>query len=295
MKVAWLNLLAVMVPVLTGCSGGDQHPGGSGLVESDEVLVAAETSGRVETLFFDEGSTVVNGDTLAVIDPSRLQLELSSALAGQKVAQANLHTVEVQLERARKTEAYAGSERDRIAALLASGTATQKQYDQVEYEYSQAMVATKAARANIETVEAELNRIATDIKRIERAQADCYPLAPASGTITEKYVDRGELLGPGRPIARIARLDTLWVKVYLPTTDFARVKIGDRATVDTETSLGQLAGEVVWTAQEAEFTPKNVQTRQSRADLVYAVKVRIPNTDGALKIGMPVYVTLESR
>ncbi len=295
MKVAWLNLLVAVLPMLTGCGGGDQLPGGSGLVESDEVLVAAETSGKVEALFFDEGATVVDGDTLAVIDPSRLQLELSSARAGQEVAQAHLYTAEVQLERARKTEAYAGSERDRIAALLASGTATQKQFDQVEYEYSQAVVAAKAARAAIKTVKAELNRIAADIKRIERAQSDCYPVAPASGTITEKYIDKGELLSPGRPIARIARLDTLWVKVYLPAADFARVKIGDQATVDTETSQGQLAGEVVWMAQEAEFTPKNVQTKQSRADLVYAVKVRVPNTDGAFKIGMPVYVTLESQ
>jgi HlyD family secretion protein len=294
MKVAWLSLFMAALPVLTGCSGDDQHPGGSGLVESDEVLVAAETSGRVEALFFDEGATVVDGDTLAVIDPSRLRLELASAHAGQKVAQANLHTAEVQLERARKAEEYAGSERERLAALLASGTATQKQFDQVEYEYSQAVVATKAARANLETVKAELDRIAAEIKRIDRAQADCFPVAPASGTVTEKYIDKGELLSPGRPIARIARLDTLWVKVYLPAADFARVKIGDRATVDTETSQGQLTGEVVWTAQEAEFTPKNVQTKQSRADLVYAVKVRVPNSGGVLKIGMPVYVTLES-
>ena len=295
MKIAWLNLLAGALIILAGCSGDDQFPGGSGLVESDEILVAAETSGKVEALFFDEGANVAVGDTLAVIDPSRLQLELSSALAGQKVAQANLRTAEVQLERARKTEEYASSERDRVSALLASGTATEKQYDQVAYEHSQAEVATKAARAGIETVKAELDRIAANIKRIERALADCYPVAPASGTVTEKYIDRGELLGPGRPIARIARLDTLWVKVYLPAADFARVKIGDRATVDTETSQGVLSGEVVWTAQEAEFTPKNVQTKQSRADLVYAVKVRVPNTDGTLKFWMPVYVTLESQ
>ncbi|MEW5995642.1 MAG: HlyD family efflux transporter periplasmic adaptor subunit, partial [Candidatus Zixiibacteriota bacterium] len=136
-------------------------------------------------------------------------------------------------------------------------------------------------------------RLDADIDRLDRRLQDCYPIAPITGIVTDKYVETGELLTPGRPMAKISRLDTLWVKVYLPAADFARAKVGDPVVVDTESGGRQYAGAVVWTSEEAEFTPKNVQTRKSRANLVYAVKVRVPNSDGLLKIGMPVFVSFE--
>ena len=111
--------------------------------------------------------------------------------------------------------------------------------------------------------------------------------------MTDKYVEVGELVSPGRALARISRTDSLWVKLYLPTDQFANVAIGDPATIDTETGGRQFPGKVVWTSAEAEFTPKNVQTAKSRANLVYAVKVKMANPDGLLKAGMPVFVTLD--
>ncbi|MEE8575968.1 MAG: HlyD family efflux transporter periplasmic adaptor subunit, partial [candidate division Zixibacteria bacterium] len=103
----------------------------------------------------------------------------------------------------------------------------------------------------------------------------------------------GELIAPGKPILRIARLDSVWVKLYLPAADFASVKLGDAVTIDTETGSNRLKGRVIKTADEAEFTPKNVQTKQARADLVYAVKIAIDNSTRHLKIGMPVFVTMD--
>lgn len=291
--LTFLGLVTSLIITLTGCGGENSVAGGSGLLEADEVIVSAETSGRVQLLHFNEGSRVIEGDTLLIIDPSRLELELESALAGQKVAQARLQTANLQLEKARESERFVAAERDRIALLVKSGTATQKQLDQLEHEYAMATLGQRTARANISTIEAELTKIKADINRINRQLQDCYPLSPTNGTITEKYVKIGELLAPGRPIAKISRLDTLWVKVYLPTADFAEIKIGDKAIVDTESGGKQYSGEVVWTSEEAEFTPKNVQTKKSRTNLVYAVKVRVANSDGYLKIGMPVFVTIE--
>lgn len=289
--VTWI-LFALSVTSL-GCNRSNDVAGGSGLLEADEVIVSAEATGRVESIRFDEGSQVEEGDTLLIIDPSRLELELESALAGQQVAQARLQTVNLQLEKARESERFVGAERDRIASLVKSGTATQKQLDQLEHEYAMAALGQRTARANISAIKAELTKIEADINRIRRQLQDCYPVAPMKGTITEKLVEKGELLTPGKPIAKISRLDTLWVKVYLPTADFAEIKVGDRTTVDTEAGGKQYSGEVVWTSEEAEFTPKNVQTRKSRTNLVYAAKVRVANSDGHLKIGMPVFVTIE--
>lgn len=289
--IAWV-LLSLTV-TLPGCSNGNDVPGGSGLLEADEVIVSAEAAGLVESIRFCEGSQIKESDTLLIIDPSRLELELESSLAGQQVAQAGLQTANLQLEKARESERFAGAERDRIASLVKSGTATQKHLDQLEHEYAMAVLGQRTARANITAIKAELTKIETDINRIRRQLQDCYPVAPMKGIITDKLVEKGELLAPGKPIAKISRLDTLWVKVYLPTADFADIRVGDKATVDTEAGGKQYGGEVVWTSEEAEFTPKNVQTRKSRTNLVYAAKVRVANSDGHLKIGMPVFVTIE--
>ena len=275
-----------------GCSQDDRRPGGSGLLEATEVVVSSEVGGRVIRLLFDEGTVVALADTLLLIDPTRPQLELAAAEADLEVIRANLRVARLVAEQAAATEEFALSERSRIEKLLASNTATRKQMDLVAFEYVQAELATRAAQARVATVKAQFQKTEVNIDRIMRNLDDCHPLSPMVGTVTAKYVDEGELLSPGKPIGRISRLDSLWVKVYLPAAAFASVKIGDTAWVDTESGGSPCPGLVIWTSPEAEFTPKNVQTQKSRANLVYAVKVKLANDDRSLKVGMPVYVTI---
>lgn len=295
MKNLKLILPAFAILSLAGCGGDNTLPGGSGLLEADESIVSSETSGRVMELRFDEGTSVTAGDTLAVIDPSRLELELAAAAAGRQVTVAQLETARLQLKKTQEAEQFAGRERDRMATLYKAGTATQKQLDLLEQELTQAVLSRQAAQVNITTLQAQIAKTDADIDRLKRSLIDCHPLAPVSGVVTEKYVEAGELLSPGKAIAKISQLNSVWVKVYLPAGDFANVKVGDSASMDTESGGRQYRGEVVWTSQEAEFTPKNVQTKKSRADLVYAVKVRFQNNDGSLKIGMPVFVTIDTK
>lgn len=288
-----LNLL-IAVALLTGCGHDTGFRGGSGLVEADGTLVSAETSGRVVDLRFAEGQAVSEGDTLAVIDPSRVELQLKSARAGREVITASLGTAQIQVDQASRTRDFASVEYDRISRLVSSGTANEQQRDKVEYDRDQAEIAVKTARANVRTLESQLVQAEAEIAQLERQLEDCYPLSPMSGVVTEKLVDQGELLSPGKAVVKLARLDTVWVKIYLPSGDFAQVRIGDEASVSTESGGQEFSGRVIWTSEEAEFTPKNVQTEESRADLVYAVKVQISNEDRFLKIGMPVFVTLAS-
>ncbi|MFQ6007628.1 MAG: HlyD family secretion protein [Candidatus Zixiibacteriota bacterium] len=287
------TIIISFLMTISGCDNDTRTIGGSGLIEADGIIVSAETAGRVESLRFEEGTSVCQGDTLLIIDPTRLELELAAARAGQKVALARLESARLQLEQSKESERFVNAERDRIATLVRSGTATQQQLDQLEHELTSATLARRTAQANATAIEAELTKIEADINRLKRQLQDCYPICPTSGTVTAKYVEAGELLAPGRPIAKISRLDTLWVKIYLPTADFAQVKISDKVIVDTESGNRQYQGEIVWTSEEAEFTPKNVQTKKARTNLVYAVKVRVVNTDGLLKIGMPVFVSVE--
>lgn len=282
-----------LIVALSGCSKNDGVIGGSGMLETTEALVSSESSGRVLELRFDEGTIVRKGDTLALIDPSRLELEKKSAEAGRQITEEQLTAAKVQLSKAREAEQFAQKERDRIVGLVKTGTATQQTLDRLDQEYTQAKLALQAAKANNATLAAQLEKISADIDRIDRAISDCYPTSPLNGTVTTKHLDLGELAAPGKPIAKISQLDSLWVKVYLPAADFAEIKLGDDATIDIETGDSSLTGKVIWTAEEAEFTPKNVQTEKSRADLVYGVKVIVANQDGRLKIGMPVYVTFD--
>jgi len=294
MRLASCSLIPVVAVMLAGCGNNGDFTGGSGLIETDETVVSAEYSGRLLERFFDEGSRIEVGDTLAVIDPSHLELELASIRAGREVVTAQLTAAKLQAEKAGLAQNFADTEHKRLSELIKSGTATQQQFDRVELERDDARIARESAEVQVKIIQARLDQTEANIARLERRLNDCYPMASTAGTVTEKYAAPGELITAGKPLVRISRLDTVWVKVYLTAGDFANVKLGDKAKVSTESGGGEFAGTVVWTSQEAEFTPKNVQTEQSRADLVYATKVSIPNPDGTLKIGMPVFVTLDN-
>ena len=289
----YIVIILLLSTALAGCGSNNDQIGGSGLIEAAESVISAESAGRVVQHRFDEGTSVSVGDTLVVIDPSNLELELTAASAGLDVLRAQLAAARVQVKQATTAQEYAQSEFARVERLMQSGTATQKQFDQVQFERNQASLTRESSQAQVRILDAQLAKTEADIARLERRRVDCYALSPLDGVVTEKFVEPGELLSPGKAIARIARLDTVTVKVYLTTDRFAGVKLGDRAVVSTESGGKEYPGTVIWTSDKAEFTPKNVQTEEARADLVYAVKVSIPNPDRTLKIAMPVFVRLE--
>ncbi len=292
MRTVFLVVLFAGVAMLTGCGNGNNEAGGSAFIEANDVLVSAEAAGRILEQRFEEGATVAQGDTLVIIDPSKIELDIASAEANRQTLLANLDAAKLVVTKARETESYAKSERDRVARLLKNGSATQKQMDQLEHEVTLAVNGRQTASANVEVINAQITKLDADIARLRRQLQDVYVLSPKGGVMTEDYVDQGELVSPGKAVAKIAQLDTVWAKVYLPSGQFASVKIGDKATISTESGETSYQGTVIWTSSEAEFTPKNIQTEKSRANLVYAVKVSIPNSDGRLKIGMPVFITM---
>lgn len=295
MKYKPILICGLLSLILYGCSNEKTPPGGSGMLEAEESIISAETVGKVLTTAVDEGAEFEVGDTLLTIDPLDLQLQLEAAVASRLAAAARLEVAQVSVDQASESADYLAKERDRIIRLVSTGTATSQRLDQLTHEATQAEIQKRAAKASVRAIRAEIETIVAQTAQIKKRLSDCHPTAPVRGIITEKYVDIGELLSPGKPIAKISQLDTLWVKVYLPTAEFSHVKIGDKAAIDTEAGGNTYEGWVVWTSEAAEFTPKNVQTEKSRTNLVYAVKVRVPNSDGTLKIGMPVFVTLKQQ
>ena len=220
-----------------------------------------------------------------------LRLQQAEAIQAAALTRKNLATIDI--EQADQNLKLAKKEFDRIASLLPTGAANQQQYDAAENSYEQAKLAGKRTRAALAAADADLARVEAEIALLAKQFADCFPTAPVRGIIVNKFIKAGELAGPGAPLLEIARLDTVWVKIYLPPQDLTRLKLGGRAEIDPEDGRDSpLSGHVSWIAARAEFTPKNVQTKQARADLVYAVKITIPNPQQRLKIGMPVAVRI---
>jgi membrane fusion protein YbhG len=280
--------------VLAGCSKERSVPGGSGFVEATEVTVSAEVAGKITAVRSSEGAVVASGDTLASIDTLTTSLRLSQARAGMVAAEKRISIASIAVEQATHNANLAAKEFERVKSLIASGSVDQQRMDEVDNAYRQAGLARRQAEASLEAAQADDARAESDVKLLEKQLADCFPRAPLKGVVTAKYVEAGEWVGVGKLLVKIAALDTVWVKVYVPAGDLTSVKLAGHAAVDPEDGRTRpMDGVVTWISSEAEFTPKNVQTKEARADLVYAVKITIPNPGGTLKIGMPVAVKIQ--
>jgi HlyD family secretion protein len=283
-----------LASVLMSCAKERPAPGGSGFIEATAATISAEVAGQVTTIRFDEGTLIARGDTLAQIDTLSTALRLGQARAGKTAIEKKISIASITIEQATRNAELAAKEYERVKLLIASGSVDQQTLDQVENAYRQAALVRKQADASLEAARAELAKAESDVKLLEKQLADCFPRSPVRGVVTAKYVEAGEWVGVGKPLLKIAALDTVWVKVYVPAGDLTSVKLGGHAGVDPEDGRSRpLDGTVTWISPEAEFTPKNVQTKEARADLVYAVKITIPNPGGALKIGMPVAVRIQ--
>ncbi|MDD4857248.1 MAG: efflux RND transporter periplasmic adaptor subunit [Candidatus Krumholzibacteria bacterium] len=286
-------VLAIPALAMSSCGGNNAVPGGSGFVEATEVTVSSEAAGRIERLYFEEGDRIESGAAIVQIDTAALSLRLGQTEALKRVAETRIESARIQKDKTALDTELAVKEFDRTSTLIKAGSANQQQYDRAKNTLDQSRLAGKAAASAVEAAVADLAKIGRDIELLKKQLADCRPSAPTGGTVVAKYVETGELAAVGKPLVKIARLDTVWVKVYLPPSDLTRIRLGGRAEVDPEDGRTEpLAGTITWISPEAEFTPKNVQTKQARADLVYAVKISIPNVGERLKIGMPVSVKM---
>lgn len=289
-----LVMTGLLVIGAYACDKSNGVIGGSGFIEATSVVVSAETSGRLKQLFVDEGDVIHQGAAIGIIDSSTIKLQLGRGRAQRQAAVTALDIAKIAIQQADEDASLAKKEFDRISALAKKGSANQQQYDQADNRNQQAQLMQRQARATRDAREADIARIDADIALLQRELENCYPSSPVTGTVIDKLTEAGELLGPGKPIVEIAKTDTVWVKVYLPAGYLTAIRLGGSAKVDPEDGRREpFTGKIVWISDEAEFTPKNVQTAEARADLVYAVKVNILNREGVLKIGMPVMVRFD--
>jgi len=287
MRLFISTILAALLFV--SCGKNNKLPQGSGLIEATEVTLSAETGGQLKAIYFDEGQNVAIGDTIALIDTTTTVLRLHQAQAAAEAAQTRIQVAQISIRQAANNLQLAQKEFDRVSALVKSGSATQQQFDQVKTALEQATLANEQSQASLSVSRADFANAQAQIAILQKQLDDSFPLAPINGTIVEKYPEAGELIAIGKPLVRIAKIDTVWVKIYLPPSDLTKIKLGGTASIDPEDGHNApLIGQISWISSQAEFTPKNVQTKEARAGLLYAIKITIPNADQILKIGMPV-------
>ncbi len=310
----------VLLLAAAGACRADRDPGliaASGHVEATEVRVGSEVAGKVEALPIEEGSPVAAGQEIARIDRTDIELARTTARAERAQADAELRlrvagsrpedVAEAQalVERAQADLVGAQSDFDRMVGLLASGSGTEKARDDARSRRDQAAAAVRAASERLarlragsrkEEIDAARARVAAADARIaelDEQWKDAAVTAPVAGVVTEKLVERGELVTRGRALAVVTDVAHPWLTVYLPEPDLGRIRLGQEVDVATDSGQ-QRKGRITFISPQAEFTPKNVQTPEERAKLVYKVKIALDNADGLFKPGMPAEARLRA-
>jgi HlyD family secretion protein len=289
-----------------------------GTVEAYQVDVAFQVGGRIVELPVDEGEAVAAGTPIARLDADDYQLALARAHAEAQAAAATLaalragtrvqeiRVAEAAVEQAQARVAFARSEVHRIDELVPKKLASEQQLDQARLQLEVAITELAQAQQRLrllregprpEDIERAAAEHAASLQAValaERQLAYTRLLSPVAGVISVRLAERGEVVSPGQPIVTVARLATPWVRAYLSESELARVQLGQPASVHADGLPGQVfSGRLAFISPVAEFTPKTVETRDLRTDLVYRIKVDVVNPEGRLKIGMPVDVTLD--
>jgi HlyD family secretion protein len=260
-----------------------------GNFEATEVTVAAEVGGRLVSLTLEEGDRLSKGAAVGAVDTIPMLLERRELLARRaagasraREARANLAALEVQ-------RTIADRELARTERLLQASAATAQQGDRAEREARMAEEQLAGARAAQGTAAQEVAAIDAQVALLDDRLTRSRIVSPQDGTVLARYAEAGEFVQAGQPLFKLASLDSLTFRAYVSNAQLTRLSLGQqvRVGVDRADSIALLPGRITWIASAAEFTPTPIQTRDERADQVYAVKVLVPNPDGLLRIGMP--------
>lgn len=291
MKTTLTAILFILL--FAACNRKEDGADGYGNFESTEVIVSAEATGRILTFNVEEGMALTANALVGGIDSVQLNLRKAQLGANIKAVLSKRPDVNPQLEVIRQQIATQQKERQRIQNLLKAKAATAKQLDDINAAIAvlEKQYASTASSLNTQVsgITSETQPLQLQVEQVQEQLAQSRIINPVAGTVLTKYVEKGEVVNYGKPLYKIADLHTMYLRAYVSGSQLPQLKTGQQVTVQTDMPDGSLKswpGTVSWIAAEAEFTPKTIQTREERVQLVYAVKVRVQN-DGSLKIGMP--------
>jgi HlyD family secretion protein len=287
-----LNHLAgimIVCVLLTGCAE-EKLSDAYGQFEATELVISAETQGRILNLNLAEGERLEEARLVGVIDTTYQVLLKNELEASMRVVQTGIANLDAQKDVLHSRLETAEIELNRLTSLYSENAATRQQLDRAQGEVNTLQKQIRAIDTEKLSVSADMDRISTKIEQVNYQIGRSEIINPVNGTVLTKLLHEHELASPGKPLYRLANLDEMVLKVYVSGAQLPQVKIGEGVEVIIDrdvTGNESLTGTVSWVSSRAEFTPRMIQTKEERVAQVYAVKIRVDNRDGKIKIGMP--------
>ena len=286
------RIVYIVAAMLAVSCGTEAKFDAQGTFEATEVIISSEAAGRILSFDIEEGMAINADEPLAVIDSVQLHLQRSQLEAQLSALLNSRPDVQTQVASLREQIATLKVEQRRIENMLRDGAATEKQKDDVDAQIrileSQLSATLSTLNTNTSTINSNAEAIRVQISALDDRIAKCRATSPISGTVLVKYAQEGELATVGKPLVKIADLSNIYLRAYFTSDQLANIKLGNEVTVTADFGGEErydYVGRVAWISAESEFTPKTIQTKDSRANLVYAVKIAVEN-DGRLKIGL---------
>ena len=291
MKISNLFLLGSLF-FLLACTGKNDSYDASGIFEATEVIVSAQANGELMKFDVLEGQQVSAGIPVGYIDTTQLHLKKMQLLANIKAVDSRQYNVSVQMAAIRQQIINQTIEQKRFENLVAANSANKKQLDDINAQIALLEKQLEAQRETLEksnrSTSGESLGLAMQVAQIEDQIAKSIISSPINGVVLSKYVHKGEFVMQGKALFKVADIQNMELRVYITADQLTTLKIGQQVKVYSdlgESDRKEYAGQIIWIADKAEFTPKTIQTRNERANLVYAVKVAVKN-DGYIKKGM---------
>ncbi len=282
-------ILWIFPILLSACSGNDNGSDAYGNFEAKEVIVSAEVQGKIIEFNIEEGEKLKKGQLLGFIDTVPQSIQREQLLAQKNAIASKTANVRAQINVQEEQKSILNTEKDRIEKLYNDNAATKQQYDDIKGKFDVLEKQIAATKTQISSIAKEMEVVDKQVKLINEQISRAKIINPVDGTVLEKYLEENEIAIIGKALYKIARLDEIELRVYISGAQLPEVKIGQKVKVyidkDAESNQ-EYNGEVFWISDQAEFTPKIIQTKEERVNMVYAIKIRIKN-DGKLKIGMP--------
>jgi HlyD family secretion protein len=292
-KMRYIILLGIaLLAGFTSCKKSDSDYDAAGTFEATEVTVSSEGSGKLLAFDVEEGQVLQANQQVGTIDSVQLFLRKQQLQASSKSIQVRRPDVQTQIAAIQQQIATAKTDKNRIVNLLKGNAATQKQLDDINGQISVLEKQLEAQKTTLVTTNQGMTEdtqgLKIQIEQIEDQLNKCRIISPITGTVLVKYAEKGELTMPGKALFKIADTDNMILRAYITSNQLSQLKIGQKVKVSSDfgaDKMKEYSGTVAWVSNKAEFTPKTIETRDERANLVYAVKINVKN-DGTLKIGM---------
>ena len=313
-------ILPLLVLTIFSCKRADQDYDASGTFEADEIIITAEATGKILELNLNEGDALTANQNLGLIDGKGVELQKEQVLASinaidEKTNSANpqIQVLQSQMNAQKGNIAVlqeqlstAIRERNRVSNLVKSDAATKKQLDDANSQVAVVQKQISVANAQLQTLNqqisstkeqvsiqnrailSEKNPTEKKVLQIDEQLKHNVISSPIKGIVLTKYINKGEFATIGKPIYKMANLDEMTLRAYITGDQLAKVKVGQNVKILVDAGNGEtkeMNGKIYWISQKSEFTPKTIQTKDERANLVYATKIHVKN-DGFLKIGM---------